>query len=43
MSRFMLDTNVLSDIGNERAGWQCIVGKIAPDGTAHARKANQLT
>ena len=29
MSRFMLDTNVLSDIGNERAGWQRIVGKIA--------------
>ena len=25
----MLDTNVLSDIGNERAGWQRIVGKIA--------------
>ena len=25
----MLDTNVLSDIGNERTGWQRIVGKIA--------------
>ena len=24
----MLDSNVLSDIGNERAGWQRIVGKI---------------
>lgn len=29
MSRYMLDTNVLSDIGNERTGWQRIVGKIA--------------
>ena len=28
MTRFMLDTNVLSDIGNERAGWQRIVSKI---------------
>ena len=29
MSRFKQGTNVLSDIGNERAGWQRIVGKIA--------------
>ena len=29
MTRYLLDTNVLSDIGNERAGWQRIVGKIS--------------
>ena len=29
MSRFRLDTNVLSGIGNKRAGWQRIAGKMA--------------
>ena len=32
MRRFMLDTNVLSYIGNERAGWQRIAGKMALHG-----------
>ena len=29
MSRFLLNTNVLSGIGNKRAGWQRIAGKMA--------------